>query len=631
MIVYQKTLAEFWRDAPQIADVVWSAMHPNLPVETARSSEYDSWRNSVGGAMSHVLRSSDLPETTGIAIEYRINGSAKRIDFLVSGYDGAGRPTLHIVELKQWDDVRPSETDDMVITYVGGGEGEYLHPSLQASGYAYLIRDFYQLAEDAHIRIDASAYLHNLRSDAVVRSPRYHDAISEASVFVMGEHENLARALRESINDGDSGNVLSMLDASPLTPSKRLIDHFAKALTSNDFFRLVDDQRVAYQRILHAVRSVARGEKSCFIVRGGPGTGKSVIAVSLLSALMKQGYNARFATKNSAPRTILKNRLRKGGEGRRFDELFVSTDVFFEIPAGELDAVIVDEAHRMTEKSGVYRNLGDNQIRDVLRASRVTIFLVDDNQAVTWRDIGTTATIRDEAEKMGIPVHLEELTSQFRCAGSDEYLTWVDRLLAIEDGNPRDLLTWSGYDVGVAHSASNLFEWSDGWNSQGKVARVLAGYCWNWVSQKDAAADDIVLENGQFRRKWNLRRDGLGWLDAPGSEDYVGCIHTMQGLEADYVAVLFGRDLVIRDGRVVTNPLERAKTDQSLRGWKSALQGDPSGTREKTDALIKNTYRTLLTRGMRGTLLYSVDPETNAYFREVVESSRSGRTIPHAS
>lgn len=116
--------------------------------------------------------------------------------------------------------------------------------------------------------------------------------------------------------------------------------------------------------------------------------------------------------------------------------------------------------------------------------------------------------------------------------------------------------------------------------------------------------------------KWNLASEGNTWIISPTSVNEVGCIHTCQGLEVDYIGVIVGDDLVIRNEQVVTNPSSRARTDKSLAGYKKLLKFSPDIANKKAAAIIKNTYRTLMTRGMKGCYVYFVDKETEEFFKK---------------
>jgi hypothetical protein len=294
--------------------------------------------------------------------------------------------------------------------------------------------------------------------------------------------------------------------------------------------------------------------------------------------------------------------------------LFSGSGAYVDAPRDAWGTLIVDEAHRLNEKSGLYGVDGEHQAKEVIRAARSTVFFVDDDQRVTLKDIGEKQALRQWALGEGARVHEAALESQFRCSGSDGYLAWLDHTLQIRPtANP--ILGREAFDFRVFDSPAALHDAITDRNAADNMARVVAGYCWRWASKKDPSRYDIEIPEHGYRRRWNLSKDGSLWIVADGSVDEVGCIHTCQGLEADVIGVIVGPDLVVRDGTVVTVPERRASSDQSIKGYKTLLQADPEGARRRADRIIKNTYRTLMTRGMKGCWVYCTDPETAAWFR----------------
>ena len=124
---------------------------------------------------------------------------------------------------------------------------------------------------------------------------------------------------------------------------------------------------------------------------------------------------------------------------------------------------------------------------------------------------------------------------------------------------------------------------------------------------------DIVI--GNYQAQWNLNSHGQSWIIQPDSVSEVGCIHTCQGLELDYVGVIIGPDLIVRNGRIITDSSKRATTDLSLKGIKTLIKTNVNEAKTISDRIIKNTYRTLMTRGMKGCYVYFVDEETRDYFK----------------
>ena len=339
-----------------------------------------------------------------------------------------------------------------------------------------------------------------------------------------------------------------------------------------------------------------------------------MVAINLLVELTNRELVSQYVTKNSAPREVYKSKLTGTFTQTRISNLFVGSGAFTATPSNTFQGLIVDEAHRLNEKSGLFSNLGENQIKELIDASTFTVFFLDEDQRIHWKDIGGKTQIRDWAESLGATVTEMDLESQFRCNGSDGYLAWIDRVLQIRE-TANITLEGANYEFKVCESATELKELIERRNRVNNKARMVAGYCWDWISKKTPAAFDFQLDGGAFKAKWNLSVDGSLWIMKPDSVREVGCIHTCQGLELDYVGVIIGPDLIVRNGKVVTDGAKRSGGDSSIKGYKGLLKADSVAAREKADLIIKNTYRTLMTRGTKGCYVYSTDPETNLYLQ----------------
>ncbi len=611
MLAYVGTKEQFLDDGPDIQDKVKAAVEAKLGIKVpVGSPEYNSWQNSLGNAMFHVLDRSAIPNNAGVAIEYRIHGRGRRIDFMCSGFDGAGGAQVVVVEMKQWTEVAHSPFGDCVQTAVGRGIRTTPHPSYQAWSYASLLHDFYEAVSDVPIALAPCAYAHNCPDPSVIRDIRYGDLLVRAPVFLKGERDSLGTFLSHDIQTGDDGSVLDQLDASRIRPSRQLVEALRSMLDGNDEFVLIDEQKVAFEQILQRVEQARALGKATLVVEGGPGTGKSVIAINALVRLLGDGFNARYVTKNAAPRDVYRRQLQGQRSKRDIANLFVSSDLFRDLDSNELDVALVDEAHRLVRQGGFYGNLGTNQISEIINAARVSVFFIDEAQHVTWRDIGTKAEIQSCADQAGVSSQHVRLSAQFRCAGADEYLAWLDVVLGFRgDDGPVPDLGRTDYDLRIFDDPAELRDAIFRRNQDGGRSRLLAGYCWEWVSKKDASRTDINFPGTDFAMKWNLQEDGPGWMIEPTSINEVGCIHTCQGLEGDYMGVIIGPDLRLVGGVLVGDTDARARSDQSLKGFKKARKEGVEGVQERAEALIRQTYRTLLTRGMRGTYIHCTEPD----------------------
>jgi uncharacterized protein len=612
VLAYLATKAQFLEDAHIIEDLVRDAVKQNLGLGVG-PNEYASWRNSLGNGMSHILASPEIPIDAGIAIEYQINKLKNRIDFIVSGKEADGSESIVIIELKQWTDVDYSELPEHVNTFVGQKRRDVVHPAYQARSYASLLEMYNEYVYETPVHVTSCAYLHNCADDEVINDSRYEEALRNTPVFVKGQKKEIVKLISDRIKSGGGLELLQKIDSSPTRPSLQLADAVSKMLQGKEAFVLIDHQKTVLETIVKASQDGLSGKKQVVIVKGGPGTGKSVVAINALSRLMGQRMIARYVTPNAAPRAVFEVRLKSAFKGGEIKELLSGSGNFTGIEENDFDVLIVDEAHRLKLRTQ-YSKGGDNQIREVIHAAKTSVFFLDEAQKVTWKDIGEEFEIEKFAKSMGAEIHHLELSSQFRCNGSDGYITWLDETLGISN-DQESSFAGASYDFKVFSDPSDLYNEIRTKNQDSNRSRMLAGYCWNWVSKNDPHANDIVFSEYAFRAKWNLESRGSAWIIDPNSVDDIGCIHTSQGLELDYVGVIIGPDFKLTDGVLSTDPSGRARTDVSLNGYKKEFKENPELASMKADRIIRNTYRTLMTRGMKGCYIYCTDPEVAGYFR----------------
>ena len=616
MLAYLASKQQFLQDAPIIEDKVAEKVKELLNLTVGRS-EFEAWRNSLGNAMYHVMNDPGIPGDATVAIEYRLNGRRFRIDFLIQGEGPDGRGSLVIVELKQWSEVEYSALADHVRTFVGGAKRDERHPSYQAWSYASHLSQFNEYVYENGFAVESCAYLHNCVSDIVLRDSRFEHLTHRAPIFKKGEFDELRSFVKQRIVRGSSADVMRKIDASPMRPSNQLAESIGRMLRGNEEFVLLDEQKTVMETIVNAsTRGMVEG-KQVLVVKGGPGTGKSVIAMNALSRLSALRMNARYVTPNAAPRAVFEEKLKGAIPGGDIRQLFSGSASYTGVGRDSYDVLLVDEAHRLKLRSQ-YAKGGVNQIKEIIEAARTTVFFIDEAQKVTWLDIGEIAAIEEFAAELGAEVDHLELSSQFRCGGSDDYMAWIDGSLGVAPRTDSYFST-SRFDFRVFDDPSELFGAIKMRNKINGKSRLVAGYCWDWVSRKGSGELDIVFPEYRFEADWNLQTHGSAWIVKDESIDEVGCIHTCQGLELDYVGVIVGADLVFRNGRIETDPSARAKTDKSLHGYKKALKERPDEARRKADRIIRNTYRTLLTRGMKGCFVYFSDPALAQHFRELVD------------
>ena len=614
MIVYSGTLKQFSNDVLMgiIADRIEECFALN-GFNHHNDAEYRAFNNSLMVMNNVLCNNSGIDQDIHVAIEYQIPLTSKRVDFLVTGYDDKGKENVVIVELKQWEECQATSRDDVVTTYVGGAIRAVTHPCYQAYSYAKAIESFNETVRDKDIELHPCAFCHNYKEEKAdqIRHSKYSTAIELAPLFLKHDQLKLREFVKQFIKKPDKGEILYTIENGKIKPSVALQDAIGTLLKGNKVFTMIDEQQVAYATIKKLVEStIDTDEKHTVIIQGGPGTGKSVIAVNLLSELIRKGYNVEYVTKNAAPRNVFVTELvRQDYKKRYVENLFKGSGSFVDCRPDLFDCLLVDEAHRLNEKSGLYQNKGENQIKEIIRASKISVFFIDEDQVVTTKDIGSVAEIKKWADVLGSKVHYGDdlvLASQFRCGGSDGYLAFLDNLLGIRETANIDLVDID-YDVRVFDDPSEMRNALRELNKVNNKARMLAGYCYNWVSKSDSSLYDIQLENG-FKAQWNFANTQTWAIDEESFEQ-VGCIHTSQGLEFDYCGVIIGRDLIYRNGEVICDFTKRAKTDQSLRGSKDI---------NLFDRIIRNTYKTLLSRGQKGCFIYCEDKLLAEYIKTII-------------
>ena len=585
-------------------------------------SQLNSWKNSMQ-YMRGVLDDREIPDNAGVAIEFNIPTTSKRIDFILSGRDNNRKDSVIIIELKQWETCTAVEgKDGIVSTFTGGGVREVAHPSYQAMSYANLIKDFNETVQLDEIGLYPCAFLHNydLRDTDPICSSKYQEYIKEAPMFGSNDFEKLRRFIKKYIVEGDDRELLYKIENGRIRPSKRLQDSLSKMLQGNKEFNMIDEQKVIYEDAIRiAIDTVSSNDKNVLVVQGGPGTGKSVLAINLLVELTKRNMTCFYVTKNAAPRAVFRDKLKGTFKMAYINNLFQGSGQFTEAEKNEVNVLVVDEAHRLNAKSGMFQNLGENQIKEIINAANFSIFFIDEDQKVTLKDIGSVDEIKKYANELGAGIRIVELESQFRCNGSDGYLAWLDNVLDIRKTANYDLDDFQ-YDFKVIDSPNDLRRLIEEKNSINNKSRLVAGYCWNWISEgkNNSEVHDIVIPEYNFEMSWNLGNSQT-WAIDPMSVNEVGCIHTCQGLEFDYVGVIIGDDIRYENGQIVTDYKKRASTDQSLKGInKIANEYGQDVANKIADRIIKNTYRTLMTRGMKGCYVYCVDKNLQNYLKSKI-------------
>ena len=621
MIVYIATKGEFNNDVimNSISDKILNRLKENN-IYGGSLSEYHSWQNSLN-FMKNVLDDEGIDDDIRVAIEYQIPRTSKRVDFIIAGADSNDKSNVIIVELKQWEKVEKIDDEMLhsVKAFTGGANRMVSHPSYQAYSYAVFIRNSSEQVQDEDINIIPCAYLHNYEEKYLnqLNDEIYKIWYDEAPFFIKNQVIDLRNFIKKYITKKSSdGDLLYKIDNGRIRPSKSLQDSLVSLMKGNKEFMLLDEQAVVYDMCIKTMKQCLKDmKKRTIIIQGGPGTGKSVLAVNLLKHFISSlGLNASYVTKNSAPRDAYLKLLSKSDLKKEVNikQLFRSPFGLCKSPSNFYDCLIVDEAHRLVKQ--MYGDFqGQNQIKECINASLLSIFLIDENQKITTKDIGSIDEINYWAKELNSRVIMNEettLTSQFRCNGSDMYIQLLNNILQIGEHVDIDVNDLN-FDIKVFDDPNELRDELRKKNDINNKARMVAGYCYDWDVKNKRGEYDIYLENG-FKAKWNLENDKIWAINSTSFEE-VGCIHTAQGLEFDYVGVLIGLDLRYDEdnNEIVIDKSKISKDDKSS-GIRSCGEG-------LARQLIKNTYKTLLTRGQKGCYIYCEDKALSRYIKKMLK------------
>ncbi|MFH8573763.1 DNA/RNA helicase domain-containing protein [Streptomyces sp. NPDC017993] len=587
------------------------------------SGECGAWRNSLP-ALAEVLCDAGLDEVE-VLIEQKLPLTSLRADAVLAGsHPETGMPSYVIVELKQWSEARlvPDSEDLCLVRKMGNHAA--LHPVAQVRRYCDYLQDFTNLLNDRQDGVSGIAYLHNADDLDVDQLFRLPDA--KAQLFTKTTRGELIRYLQTRLSALDGALEADALLESPAAPGRQLMRAAADEITHGGKFLLLDEQQVAASLVKRAAAAARRADqKEVIVVSGGPGSGKSLIALHLMSDLSRYGRTVVHATGSKSFTTTLRHVV--GETNKKIPKLF---KYFFDFDIAEqngLDVLICDEAHRIRRHSAgedtpaTFRS-DRSQVEELIDAARVPVFLLDEHQVVRPGEMGSVKTIDQAADARGCIVRHVNLNDQFRCGGSRAYENWVLRLLGLDSGGPIPWQPEENFELLVADTPQEMETYLRSQQEAGYTARMTAGFCWRWSSPRNdgSLVEDVVI--GKWRKPWNLKGErSVGdvpssslWATEPGGIGQVGCIYTAQGFEYAWNGTIFGPDLVWRDNG--WRARKAASRDGSLR------DAEP----EQFDLLARNSYKVLLTRGLAGTVLYSTDPETQAMLRALVPGRAAKET-----
>ena len=644
-VLYHNTLSGFIEDVESgmIATAIEASGY-DMEVGNAPSpGERAAWDKSLG-AVKDALKT--LPGDLRVYAEYVIPpNSLQRVDFMITGLDAKGKKTAVILELKQWSDGSISLLQDQseYTVHALWDNEDKDHPSHQAHRYAILLRDHCSAVWKGDISVKTCVFLHNYdRSSGIVNDPRFNTAINHSPIFYKGEGSLLAEFISSLIASSDSGDTVGVLeDPRNHVLDPRMVDVITATINGGKSFPLTPEQWTVFSDVK---QSYDAEKKTVVIITGAPGTGKTILALKLLGEFRRnKQLSVRYVTHSQNLQYIFINKLcsdrkkldlqegiqvspERELEIREWARDMISSD-YFRRNARIKDVSIVDEAHRLQRMADDQFNpshYGD-RAEYVIENSTLSVFLIDDDQQVRWDDYCTSQIIMDHANKKNyqlIPLHLKDGIRQYT-----PYINWATDIFSPSPKtlkmNPRKFL------VKVFDSAPDMYAEITRLNGEGHRSRMLAGYCWTWksrnVTNKETVRPedrDILLHdrsgNVNLSLLWNqrLKKDDYSgtWIDRDDSVDEVGCIHTAQGVDMEYVGVIIGKDVTFNKetGRVEFNVNEHPKDDLAVT---TDMRTNTKVDQQNAERLIRNAYRVLLTRSTKGCFIYCEDAALSEYIK----------------
>jgi len=624
MRLYSGISKEFLQDVRQnlITNKLNSAFEKYYG-KKATLSEFNSWNNSLQ-FVANLIDENNLYDNV-ITLEFELPYSTMRIDCILFGKDVNGHDNVVVIELKQWTKVEDCDIENNVVTYYGGSQVMVPHPSFQVEGYHFFLKDFLEIFDKEEIDLNSCVYCHNYSKsiDTTLFLPKFENILEKFPIYTKDDFNKFGSFLKERLQNGEGFEIFNRFSRSSIKPSKKLLEHTKQMIQGQKAFTLVEEQLTANNTILDRAKKCSKlKRKSVIIVKGGPGTGKSVIALNVLAELASRGQKVFHSTGSKSFTETLKKIV-----GSQASNLFMYFNNFSDkkVEDNSVDIILCDEAHRIRSNSNSrftpsHMRSDMPQVDQLIRASKVSIFFIDDYQVVRPGEIGSTNLIKESAEKYNAELFEFELKTQFRCSGSDGFLNWIDNILDIRETANKILTKEEKMDFRIFNTPNELYNEIKKKNEEkSNSARLVAGFCWPWSDPNPdgTLVTDVVIED--FKISWEGKEKkklakGIPpwyrWAYDPNGVNQCGCIYTIQGFEFDYIGVIFGNDLIY---------------DKDKREWigKTENSYDPVVKRGKEQFLdhVKHIYRVLLTRGMKGCFVYFVDKETEKYFKSRMEKN----------
>ncbi|MFF0734769.1 DNA/RNA helicase domain-containing protein [Streptomyces chartreusis] len=591
-----------------------------------------SWDHSLPDVIEAlVARGLDGVE---VLVEYSTPGMAGEADVILAGQHPTTKDLSYVVvELKQWRKAVVSSTNPIAVD--AGYDKLKLHPVRQVQRYCeYLVQHLAPLHGHPD-RISGVALLHNARHE--VASLFDLPPSSRGRLYTRDQLGGFEAFLATRLEAGVSGaRAADVLCRATQYEAPSSSEAFSRVGSPHPVFALQKEQEIAFQDVYEKVRAggAKSGRKRVFIIQGGPGSGKTAVAVELLRTFRQEGYHVVHASGSRSFTTNLRQsaadaapRGKKSATEKQARKDYRYFQQFGHLPENSLDVLIADEAHRIRTKSNgrdvkqLARERGLPQADELINVAEVPVFLLDDWQSLRPDEVGSVAYLMERAKACGCDYEVLELPGMFRAEGSAAFRDWVTKLLSL---NPTSASAWvpdGRIDVRLAESPEEMESFlEERIRTETAQARMTAGFCWEWETPENG---ELLLEVqiGEWHRAWNAKDEvklkhvpeSSQWATDPRGFGQIGCIYTAQNFEFDWSGVIIGQDLVWREGRF---RVDRTKThDKELK--RSSVSD------ERVDELVRHAYHVLLTRARTGIVIYADDVPTRNALRRLISGTVS--------
>ena len=435
--------------------------------------------------------------------------------------------------------------------------------------------------------------------------------------------------------------------------SQGLAEHSLDSINNSDLFKyspyksLTFDQRQGLLGIMHALLDEG---VNTLVVQGGAGTGKSILAIFLFKLLHSEEneINLReFSTEEAelrelllrlkqiynkpkmalvVPMTSFRNTLKKAFR----NVVGLSADMVIspsELAKETYDIVLVDESHRLRKRVnlGAYYGAFDkacealgfnkstcSEVDWVCKQARKAVFFYDESQSIKPSDANPE---RFDELKAATTTRVQRLISQFRVRGGNSYVDFLEDLLRTRLQAEKKFSS-KNYEFALFDSIDSIIKTIQEKNQQFGLSRLIAGYSWPWISKNDPNLFDIEIEGRLLR--WNS--SNTDWINSEKSAQEVGCIHTTQGYDLNYAAIIFGNEITYNKE---TNEITINTEKYFDRNGKQSIQ-----SHDELKNYIINIYKTIMLRGIKGTFVYACDKELHEYLARHIPAHSSCRTAP---